>query len=108
MGLKQTPDFEEEMFIYEHIMKGCGDEEILRALKAKFQERDKRTVQKIRRKYAIAEEVLRKAGRLRGAQGASDKQDIEKYEIHKNMHKGLLPVVDEDTGEITYQSVLEI
>jgi len=109
MGLNPSPDLDEEKYIYELISKGCGDAEILRALEAKFTERDRRTVQKIRKRYEIAEEVLRQSGRIRGVKGGSAKKDVEKIiEIHTNMQKGLRPVIDEDTGEIRYESYMEI
>ncbi len=111
MGRGEPLDTDEIRSICEYCLRGYSDEEIQRTLgRGRTDYRDLRTIRNIRRIFVIAQDVLREQlDKLKSMQDSLPEQDINKIiEIVDNVSKGRRPVVDKDTGEIKYESFIEL
>ena len=110
MGRAESLDSEEIKFICDQIMAGRTDTQIKGALAEDWGKRDIRTVRQIRRVFEACQEVLTerlaKTGNTAGGQLG---EDISRtIDIVNHMAQGLRPVTDARTGQIVYETWLEI
>lgn len=110
MGRAEPPDIEEIKFICSQVMAGRTDTQIKSDLDEDWGKRDIRTIRLIRRVFEAGREVLdeRLARTGETAKGQLAEDISRTIDIVNHMTKGLRPVYDHRTGEITYEAWSEL
>lgn len=109
MGRAESLDSEEIRFICSQIMAGRTDTQIKSAIEEDWGKRDVRTIRLIRRIFEAGQEVLIERLTRTGAiaEGQLGEDISRTIDIVNHMSKGLRPVYNKRTGEITYETWLD-